>query len=69
MVRLVVIVLGALGAWPGVVSAQTSIDGVAWWQGCWQLTHGDRTIEEHWTSPKAGAMPGSGRTIRLAFEA
>ena len=33
-------------------------------QGCWQLTNGDRIVEENWTSPKAGSMLGTGRTIR-----
>ena len=52
------------GAWPAPADAQATIDRVAWMQGCWQLTNGDRIVEENWTSPKAGAMLGAGRTIR-----
>ena len=52
------------GAWPAPADAQAGIDRVAWMQGCWQLTNGDRIVEENWTSPKAGSMMGTGRTIR-----
>ena len=54
----------AAGAWSAPAGAQTGIDRVAWMQGCWQLTNGDRIVEENWTSPKAGVMLGTGRTIR-----
>ena len=53
-----------LTAWQPSAGAQTPIDSVAWMQGCWQLKNGDRVIEENWTSPLAGAMLGSGRTVR-----
>ena len=61
--RLVVIVSAAL-ACPSVVAGQATIDRVAWMQGCWQLTSGDRVVDEHWTSPRGGIMLGSGRTVR-----
>jgi hypothetical protein len=64
MVRSVIVAGLLAGAWPMLASAQTTIDHGVWLQGCWQLTSGDRIVEEHWTSPKAGAMLGSGRTIR-----
>ena len=46
------------------VGAQAGIDNVAWMQGCWQQKSGDRVIEENWTTPLAGAMLGTGRTVR-----
>jgi hypothetical protein len=57
-------VIVAVLLWPSLAVAQARIDSVAWMQGCWQLTDGDRVVEEHWTSPKAGIMLGSGRTVR-----
>jgi hypothetical protein len=64
MMRHVMLAALLAGAWPAPADAQTGIDRVAWMQGCWQLTNGDRIVEENWTSPKAGAMLGTGRTIR-----
>lgn len=46
------------------MSAATGIDGVAWLQGCWQMTSGPRLIEEQWTRPRGGIMLGLGRTTR-----
>ena len=40
------------------------IASVAWLQGCWQMTAGDRVVEEHWMAPRAGVMLGMGRTVR-----
>ena len=40
------------------------ITAVAWLQGCWQSTAGDRVVEEQWTIPKAGVMLSMGRTVR-----
>ena len=60
------VMLAALlaGAWPAHAVAQATIDRVAWMQGCWQMTSGDRVVEENWTAPKAGIMLASGRTVR-----
>jgi hypothetical protein len=58
------LVLLAVMMAPSLASAQTSIDRVAWMQGCWQLMSGDRTVEEHWMSPRGGTMLGSARTVR-----
>lgn len=45
--------------------AQTArIGDVAWMQGCWEMTAGDRVVEEQWTAPRAGTMLGVGRTTR-----
>ena len=40
------------------------IASVAWLQGCWQMTAGDRVVEEHWMAPRAGVMLEMGRTVR-----
>jgi hypothetical protein len=45
---------------------QARITDVAWMQGCWEMTVGDRVVEEHWTVPRAGTMLGVGRTTRGA---
>jgi hypothetical protein len=60
-----VAVLIASGAPVGAQDAAAArIDSVAWMQGCWQQKSGDRLIEENWTTPLAGAMLGTGRTVR-----
>jgi hypothetical protein len=40
------------------------IASVAWLQGCWQMTSGDRVVDEQWMAPRAGVMLGIGRTVR-----
>ena len=42
----------------------TGIDRVAWLQGCWQSTTGERLVEEQWTAPRAGSMLSAGRTVQ-----
>jgi len=37
---------------------------LAWMSGSWTLTQGDRTVEEHWTSPEGGLMLGMNRATR-----
>jgi Domain of unknown function (DUF6265) len=37
---------------------------VAWLQGCWQMTAGDRVVEEQWMAPRGGVMLSIGRTVR-----
>ncbi len=59
------IVAGALAAAPSAIAQVGSgIDRVAWLQGCWQLTSGDRTVEEQWMAPLGKSMIGTGRTVR-----
>ncbi len=48
-----------------VAQAGTSIDRLAWLAGCWESSSGSTTVEEHWTTPRAGTMLGVGRTVRL----
>ncbi len=55
----------ALAAGGGAhAAAPSTLDQVAWLAGCWELTDGDRRVEEQWTSPRAGIMLGVGRTAR-----
>ena len=44
--------------------AHETIDRVAWLQGCWELSSGNRIVEEQWTRPRGGIMLGVGRTTR-----
>jgi len=41
-----------------------TIGQVSWLQGCWQMTAGDRVVEEHWMAPRGGVMLSLGRTVR-----
>jgi hypothetical protein len=41
-----------------------AIDRVAWLQGCWESASPERTVEEHWMSPRGRSMIGVGRTVR-----
>lgn len=63
---IVVLALVSAAAATGDARAQApaGIAGVAWMQGCWELTAGNRVVEEMWTAPRAGTMLGVGRTIR-----
>ena len=40
------------------------ITAVGWLQGCWQMTAGDRVVDEQWMAPRAGVMLSTGRTAR-----
>lgn len=42
----------------------TGIDRAAWLQGCWESTTPARSVEESWTTARAGSMIGVSRTIR-----
>lgn len=44
--------------------AQAQIQRVAWLAGCWSLTDGERSVDEHWMAPRAGSMQGMSRTVR-----
>jgi hypothetical protein len=55
---------GLMMAVPSLASSQTGIERLSWMQGCWQLTSGDRVVEEQWMAPRGGIMLGSGRTVR-----
>jgi len=43
---------------------ETTVDRIAWLQGCWRSTRGETTIEEQWMAPRGGSMLGMGRTVR-----
>lgn len=47
-----------------VAAQQPRVQDVGWLQGCWELISPDRTVEEQWTSPRAGTMLGVSRTTR-----
>jgi hypothetical protein len=40
------------------------IDRAGFLKGCWERRVGTRLVEEHWMSPRGGAMLGMGRTVR-----
>ena len=62
---LISLVTMAAWAWSAQGTAQTlTIDKVGWLQGCWQLTSGQRVVEEQWMGPRAKSMLGMGRTVR-----
>ena len=42
----------------------SGIGRVAWMQGCWEAATTQRTIEEHWMTPRGGSMLGVSRTVR-----
>jgi hypothetical protein len=48
----------------GAQPAATGLSRVAWMQGCWETTSPQRTIDEHWMSPRGGSMLGMSRTVR-----
>lgn len=56
-------ILAGTGGTPLLAQA-TSIDRVAWLQGCWITTSPRRTVEENWMPPRAHTMIGVGRTVR-----
>ena len=62
--------VGLGGAVAAVLSATTAsgqqrveIHRVAWIQGCWESTSGQRTVEEQWMAPRGDSMVGMGRTV------
>jgi hypothetical protein len=56
--------LGGIGAGPVVAQPPSSIERLAWLQGCWVLSTPGRDIEEHWMAPKGTSILGIARTIR-----
>lgn len=62
MRRAMLVVL--LAAIPAAGGAPSGIERMAWLQGCWRLTSGDRTVEEQWMAPGGGVMLGTGRTVK-----
>jgi hypothetical protein len=59
---LVAAALMAAASTSGQQSA--GIQRVAWLQGCWETTSGQRTVEEHWMAPRGDSMIGMSRTVR-----
>jgi hypothetical protein len=43
--------------------ANTGVSQLAWLAGCWEMTTGNRIIEEQWMAPRAGMMLGQNRTV------
>lgn len=48
----------------GTTPAKAAVDQLAWITGAWTGTLGDRTIEQHWSAPRAGSMIAMYRSIR-----
>jgi hypothetical protein len=64
MISLVSLAMAAW-AWSAQGTAQAlTIDKVGWLQGCWQLTSGERVVEEQWMAPRGKSILGMGRTVR-----
>lgn len=55
---LLLLGLSALGGRSG------GIERFDWMTGCWELTAGDRIVEEQWMAPRGGSMLGMSRTVR-----
>lgn len=61
-----------LAAGPAVMHGQTTpparatVDQLAWVAGAWTGTLNDRTIEQHWSAPRAGTIIAMYRSIRGA---
>ena len=47
----------------GSITAQTSLESLAWLAGCWQSEAGDRTTLEMWMPPAGGLMVGASRVV------
>ena len=60
------LVLLAATASASSAAAATSVERVAWLQGCWEAASPERTIEERWMAPRGGSMLGVSRTVRGA---
>ena len=54
----------ALCAAHTALAQSTGVQRLAWLQGCWAMTQGERSVEEQWTAPRAGSMLGLSRTLR-----
>jgi hypothetical protein len=61
--RVVALALLVAGI-PAAGGTPAGVNRIAWLQGCWSLTAGGRTVEEHWMSPRGGAMLGISRTVQ-----
>ena len=60
MMRVVMLALALQSA----QAAPVTVEQVGWLQGCWQMTAGDRFVEELWMAPRGGVMLNLGRTVR-----
>ena len=61
------VLAGAMASASGTAAQEKpaiAIDRVAWLQGCWESVSPQRTVEEHWLSPRGRSMIGVGRTVR-----
>ena len=59
VLAIAVVTLGGVGA-----QAPAGIARVAWLQGCWAISTGERVVEEQWMAPRGGTMLGMARTVR-----
>ena len=62
--RPVALLVGMALASAPAVAQDALIQRAAWLAGCWAFSQGDRTVEEHWMTPRGGAMIATGRTVR-----
>jgi hypothetical protein len=49
---------------PRATAQSQPIDELTWLAGCWSMTRGEASVEEHWMKPAGGTMLGMSRTVR-----
>ena len=63
-VLLAAVPAAAQGGPPGPADAPMAVESIAWLTGCWERATRTGSVEESWTSPRAGTMLGVSRTVR-----
>lgn len=53
-----------MGAKASARQEEPTVQQLAWMAGCWEMVSPDVTVEEYWTSPRAGTLLGMSRTMR-----
>ncbi len=58
------VLLSAIALGVAALPQSTSIQRIAWLQGCWEFVSADGSIEEHWMPPRGDSMVGVSGTVR-----
>ena len=56
-------IVGILGIQSAAAQSPTTVQGLRWMAGCWELRAGPRVIHEQWMTPLGGLMLGMSRTV------